>query len=92
MSDALPAHPRATRLSESNDQPQGTNSGSRAIWPACSVNNRFRNFIAVLTKAREACANSAIPFPTIRVYQRNGYHRSGAHVKLEDWRFHAMLC
>jgi len=94
MSDALPA-PTASNTFEriKRVNPQGHEFWSARDLARVLEYTDFRNFIAVLTKAREACANSGHTvsdhFVDINEMVTIG---SGAQRELEDWALSRYAC
>jgi len=94
MSDALPA-PTANNTFEriKRVNPQGHEFWSARDLARVLEYTDFRNFIAVLNKAREACANSGLTvsdhFVDINEMVAIG---SGAQRELEDWALSRYAC
>lgn len=94
MSDPLPA-PAASNTFE---RIKRTNSAGAEFWSARELARvlaytNFRNFIAVITKAREACANSghAVSDHFVETNEMVGIG-SGARRPIEDWLLSRYAC
>ncbi len=94
MSDQLPV-PAASNTFE---RIKRTNSAGAEFWSARELARvlaytDFRNFIAVITKAREACANSGhtVADHFVETNEMVGIG-SGAQRPIEDWAFSRYAC